>query len=279
MKEGDRGGTMGSPALGELRREPESGRITVIAPGRAKRPGAARAALDPPTADELETCPFCAGHEEMTPPQTLVLPEEGDWRVRVVPNLYPALERQEVVIHSRRHVRSLAELEGDEPELVAKAWQRRAADVPGYVHALVNEGREAGSSLPHSHSQLAWLPEAPPIRARPRLEQIEERDGLLAGCPWASRLPYETVIAPAQPEPWGIQSDLLPAAVRALCELVRRLRALEGPVPLNAWLEHDERDWRLVLLPRLTILAGLELGAGIFVNTLPPEEAARRLTG
>ena len=62
-----------------------------------------------------------------------------------------------------------------------------------------------------------------------------------------------------------------------VCVVVRRLHAAEGPVPLNAWLEHDERDWRLVLLPRLTILAGLELGAGIFVNTLPPEEAARRL--
>jgi UDPglucose--hexose-1-phosphate uridylyltransferase len=251
----------------------------VIAPGRAKRPGAARAALEPPSADELETCPFCAGHEEMTPPQTLVLPEDGDWRVRVVPNLYPALERQEVVVHSRRHVRSLAELEGDEPELVAGAWQRRAAAVPGYVHALVNEGREAGSSLPHSHSQLVWLPEPPPERARPRLEQFAERGGLIAGCPWASRLPYETVIAPAQRDTAGIQSELLAPALTLLAEVVRRLHAVEGPVPLNAWLEHDERDWRLVLLPRLTILAGLELGAGIFVNTLPPEEAARRLSG
>jgi UDPglucose--hexose-1-phosphate uridylyltransferase len=251
----------------------------VIAPGRAKRPGAARAALDPPTAEELERCPFCAGHEEMTPPQTLVLPEEGDWRVRVVPNLYPALERQEVVVHSRRHVRSLAELEGDEPELIAEAWQRRAAAVPGHVHALVNEGRDAGSSLPHSHSQLVWLPEPPPSRVRPRLEQFREEGDLVAGCPWASRLPYETVIAPRARDPSGIQSTLLGAAVRLLAEIVRRLDALEGPVPLNAWLEHDERDWRLVLLPRLTILAGLELGAGIFVNTLPPEEAAQRLSG
>jgi UDPglucose--hexose-1-phosphate uridylyltransferase len=251
----------------------------VIAPGRAKRPGAARAALDPPTAEELERCPFCAGHEEMTPPQTLVLPEEGDWRVRVVPNLYPALERQEVVVHSRRHVRSLAELEGDEPELIAEAWQRRAAAVPGHVHALVNEGRDAGSSLPHSHSQLVWLPEPPPPRVRPRLEQFREEGDLVAGCPWASRLPYETVIAPRAHDPSGVQSTLLGAAVRLLTEVVRRLDALEGPVPLNAWLEHDERDWRLVLLPRLTILAGLELGAGIFVNTLPPEEAAQRLSG
>jgi UDPglucose--hexose-1-phosphate uridylyltransferase len=251
----------------------------VIAPGRAKRPGAARAGLDPPTPEELERCPFCAGHEEMTPPQTLVLPEEGDWRVRVVPNLYPALERQEVVVHSRRHVRSLAELEGDEPELIAEAWQRRAAAVPGHVHALVNEGRDAGSSLPHSHSQLVWLPEPPPSRVRPRLEQFREEGDLVAGCPWASRLPYETVIAPRARDPSGIQSALLGAAVRLLAEIVRRLDALEGPVPLNAWLEHDERDWRLVLLPRLTILAGLELGAGIFVNTLPPEEAAQRLSG
>lgn len=249
----------------------------MIAPGRAKRPGAARAELDPPTAEELETCPFCAGHEEMTPPQTLVLPEHGDWRVRVVPNLYPALERQEVVVHSRRHVRSLAELEGDEPELVAEAWQRRAAAVPGYVHALVNEGRKAGSSLPHSHSQLVWLPESPPARARPRLEVFAEVDGLVVGCPWASRLPYETVIAPEQPDPSGIASTLLGPAVRRLVAVVGRLHAVEGPVPLNAWLEHDAHDWRLVLLPRLTILAGLELGAGIFVNTLPPEEAARRL--
>jgi UDPglucose--hexose-1-phosphate uridylyltransferase len=251
----------------------------VIAPGRAKRPGAARATLDPPTTNELETCPFCAGHEEMTPPQTLVLPEQGDWRVRVVPNLYPALERQEVVVHSRRHARSIAELEGDEPELVVEAWQRRAAAVRGYVHALVNEGREAGSSLPHSHSQLAWLPEPPAARARPRLEQFAERDGLVAGCPWASRLPYESVIAPAAADGSGIQSELLPAAFGLLVEVVRKLRTLEGPVPLNAWLEYDERDWRLVLLPRLTILAGLELGAGIFVNTLPPEEAASRLGG
>jgi UDPglucose--hexose-1-phosphate uridylyltransferase len=215
----------------------------------------------------------------MTPPQTLVLPEEGDWRVRVVPNLYPALERQEVVVHSRRHVRSLAELDGDEPRLVAKAWQRRAAAEPGYVHALVNEGREAGASLPHSHSQLVWLSEPPPARARPRLEQFFTGDGLVAGCPWASRLPYETVIAPVEPDPAGIESELLAAALTLLTEIVRRLHGVEGPVPLNAWLEHDEHDWRLVLLPRLTILAGLELGAGIFVNTLPPDEAASRLGG
>ena len=87
------------------------------------------------------------------------------------------------------------------------------------------------------------------------------------------------MVAPETPEGDGLNSERLGSALRLLAELVRRLHALEGPVPLNAWLEHDDRDWRLVLLPRLTILAGLELGAGIFVNTLPPEEAAERLAG
>lgn len=249
----------------------------MIAPGRAKRPGAARGALEPPSADELDSCPFCGGHEQMTPPQTLVLPEHGDWRVRVVPNLYPALARQEVVIHSRRHVRSLAELDDDELRLTGEAWQRRAEANPGYVHALVNEGREAGSSLPHSHSQLVWLPEAPPNHGRPKAETFLEEDGVAASCPWAGRLPYETVIAPVDSGGPAFTSPQLPDALVLLGRVVRRLHTVEGPVPLNAWLEHDGSDWRLVLLPRLTVLAGLELGAGIFVNTLPPEEAAARL--
>jgi UDPglucose--hexose-1-phosphate uridylyltransferase len=215
----------------------------------------------------------------MTPPQTLVLPEQGEWRVRVVPNLYPALERQEVVAHSRRHVRSLAELEEEELDLVAEAWKLRAAAHTGYVHALINEGREAGSSLPHSHSQLVWLPGPPPARGRPRGETVLEQNGVIAGCPWASRLPYETVIAPAEPDGAGLASDRLAPALRLLAEVVRRLHLLEGPVPLNTWVEHDERDWRIVLLPRLSVIAGLELGAEIFVNTLPPEEAAERLRG
>ena len=249
----------------------------MIAPGRAKRPGAVRPLLDPPSLDELASCPFCAGHEHMTPPQTLVLPEEGDWKVRVVPNLYPALDRQEVVVHSRRHIRSIAEAEDDELELVAEAWRRHAAAEPGHVLALLNEGREAGASLAHSHSQLVWLPEAPPARARPRAETVLEQDGLVVTCPWASRVPYETVIAPSKPEADALESIRLAPALKVLADLVRRLQRLEGQVPLNAWLEQSPDDWRLVLFPRLNILAGLELGAGVFVNTLPPEEAAVRL--
>ena len=109
-----------------------------------------------------------------------------------------------------------------------------------------------------------------------RLVELIERDGLSATCPWASRLPYEVQIAPVEPEQDGLRSELLAPALRLLAELVRRLHRLEGPVPLNAWL-HDGPHWHLELVPRLSILAGLELGAGVYVNSLPPEEAAARL--
>jgi UDPglucose--hexose-1-phosphate uridylyltransferase len=214
----------------------------------------------------------------MTPPQTLVLPKEGPWRVRVVPNLYPALERQEVVVHTPAHARSIADLDDDQLALVAEAWrERRRAEPSDYVHALVNEGRDAGASLPHTHSQLAWLPSAPPPEPARRGETIEERGELIAWSPWVARLPYECAIAPADPEPDGFASPLLADALQLLAELVRRLHELEGAVPLNAWLHNHDSGWRLVLLPRLSVLAGLELGAGIYVNTLPPEEAAARL--
>jgi UDPglucose--hexose-1-phosphate uridylyltransferase len=253
-----------------------------VAPGRSRRPGAGRAVLDAATDAELAECPFCAGREDRTPPQTLVLPETGPWQVRVVPNLYPAVERQEVVVHVPRHARSLAELSGDELALVAEAWRRRRAAVPdGYLQAVVNEGREAGSSLPHTHSQLVWLPEVPPATQhgveRERWSVVAEREGVVLACPWASRLPYECVIAPSSPRAGAFGDELLATALGILGGAVSRLHAVEGPVPLNAWL-HDGPDWHLELLPRLTVLAGLELGAGVYVNTLAPEDAARRLT-
>jgi hypothetical protein len=166
-----------------LRRDPVSGRWVALAETRGARPGGGRPAVDDPL-----SCPFCGGHEDETPPATLRL---GDgptgWDVRVVPNLYGAVERHEVVIHGPRHRHSLAELPDGTLDLVAEAWQRRAHDAGGTLLAFVNEGWDAGASLPHSHSQLAWLPEPPPAvtaeRGLPEVVPVLERDGLVAGCP------------------------------------------------------------------------------------------------
>lgn len=267
-----------------MRRDPLSGRLVVTAPGRAKRPGASPPLEPPPDPGELDACPFCAGREDRTPPETLRLPAGGDWQVRVVPNLYPAFERQEVVVHSPDHLRSITELSNERLELVAKAW-RQLAGGGGYIHAIVNEGRAAGASLPHTHSQLVWLREPPPAVAREGSmdavldgEPVLERGGVAVVCPRVSADPYEMRIAPPRPEAGAFTSELLAVALQAAAEALRRLRAVEPGAPANLWL-HDGPWWHFHLVPRLTVPAGIELGAGIHVNPLPPAEAAARLRG
>jgi UDPglucose--hexose-1-phosphate uridylyltransferase len=213
--------------------------------------------------------------------------------VRVVPNLYPAFERQEVVVHTPRHARSFAELTDDELTVVAQAWRERRTAAPGgYLHALVNEGRAAGASLAHTHSQLVWLEHDPPaleaerhtdcgvcerVRAETETLSVAERNGVVLLAAFAGRVPYELLIAPLRHgENGAFASELLPSALQVLADGIRRLRAVEGSVPWNAWL-HDGPHWHIEVFPRLTVLAGIELGAEVYVNTLPPETAAAAL--
>jgi UDPglucose--hexose-1-phosphate uridylyltransferase len=259
--------------------------------------------METSTEVELESCPFCEGREDRTPPETHAVaprdrpPDTPGWTARVVPNLYPALERQEVVVHSPRHVTSFAELDDHELAAVARAWhaRREAARDEGFpfVHLVLNEGKAAGASLAHSHSQLAWLREQPPavVEELPHLERgrcgacsvLQERSELeiatrgaisLIAAP-AGRAPYELLIVPGHHE-----ADPGPEELAVVAELlrhaIRRLHDTEGPVPLNAWL-HPGAHWHLELVPRLTVFAGLELGAGIYLNWLAPDEAAARL--
>jgi UDPglucose--hexose-1-phosphate uridylyltransferase len=296
----------------------------VIAPARARRPGAERPSpeLEP---DDIAGCPFCEGRESATPPETFALGPPGrpadapGWRVRVVPNKFPAFGpwsdegdratglfarraargRQEVVVHSPRHVRTLADLSVRELEWVAEAWQARAmaAREQGfpYMQVLVNEGAAAGASLQHSHSQLVWLADEPPLivqelqtqsaeggcvlcrvlaeELEQRIRIVSERDGLVLLCPFAGRQPYELLVAPQECESDPFTSDLLGSALALVAEGLRRLHVAEGAVPVNIWL-HASGHWHLEVVPRLTVLAGLELGSGYFVNTLAPESAA-----
>lgn len=296
----------------------------VVAPARARRPGAPRPD-DQKQLDDAAGCPFCEGRESATPPETYAIgppgraPDTPGWRVRVVPNKFPAfgpwprdgdrsdglfarraaVGRQEVVVHSPRHVRSISELGTREIELVAEAWQARTAAAReagfSYVHALVNEGHGGGASLPHSHSQLIWLEDEPPLveqerdaqsaaggcllcrvlagEREQRIRIVEERGGLLLLCPFAGRQPYELLVAPLDCETDPFTSPLLGAALALAAEGIRRLRIAEGGVSLNLWL-HAAGHWHIEVLPRFTVLAGVELGSGYYVNTMAPESAA-----
>lgn len=146
--------------------------------------------------DEESDCPFCPGHEVMTPLEVVAVrpgelePDSPGWRVRVVPNMFPAFESgepaagtaplfqrrpadgsHEVIIHTPRHDLSLATMPAGDVERVMRVYRdryRANAEKPDvrYVHIIVNHGRESGASLEHSHSQLFGVPLVPPLVRR-----------------------------------------------------------------------------------------------------------------
>jgi UDPglucose--hexose-1-phosphate uridylyltransferase len=274
----------------------------MIVPGRAGRPGAMGRTTR--TADAA-TCPFCEGHEQLTPPEVAAFgrageaPDSPGWKVRVVPNKFPAFPGQEVVIHGPVHVTSVAEVDTDVWTMVVTAWSTRRghhrAAGAAWLLIGINEGAGAGASLEHSHSQLVPFDAIPPMAERelegfaagcplcaPPDHIVQERDGLVTFCPPWSRIPYETWIAPTEHEP---RAPLDEALADAIADAVSRLRALLGPdlawnavvhdAPLTG--EHPQHHWHVELLPRLTVAAAVELGAGIWINVVEPERAAREL--
>ena len=149
-----------------LRRDPISGRLVAIAPGRAGRPGAGNALIEPATQEELDECPFCAGREDRTPPGDV--PAAGRRRVDR-PRCPEPLSGARAAGGGHPFAGAQALLRepvgrGDRVRGSSVARRGIAAVDAGfpYPFPLINEGHTAGSSLPHSHSQIAFLREAPP---------------------------------------------------------------------------------------------------------------------
>jgi UDPglucose--hexose-1-phosphate uridylyltransferase len=267
------------------------------------------------------------------------------WSVRVVPNLYPALtpasadepaEAQtgaaepmtrgrgqpelftslpatgahEVIINGPQSVLSLADLSTDQVVAAVEVWRQRMRAHAGsaYVQLIVNERREAGASLPHTHAQLYALDFVPAaiarereraaayttrtmgqsllgdviaeeVRMRERIVTIDDEAVLLA--PYASRLPFQLMLAPRQPR--ARFEDDGPTGARLLHDGLSRLaRQLGSNPPLNMWVRTaprgvDDFCWRIDVLPRLTHLAGLELSTELNLDIVAPEHAAALL--
>jgi UDPglucose--hexose-1-phosphate uridylyltransferase len=81
----------------EIRLDQLTGLRTILSAARADRPFDFGGVPTEPNEDARENCPFCEGREDRTPPETWAdrpgggEPDSPGWRVRSVPNLYPAL--------------------------------------------------------------------------------------------------------------------------------------------------------------------------------------------
>jgi UDPglucose--hexose-1-phosphate uridylyltransferase len=222
----------------------------------------------------------------------------------------PARGAHEVIVNGPQPVLSLAELPVEQVAAAMDVWRERMRfhEDCAYVQLIVNERRQAGASLPHTHSQLYGLDFVPAavarererasayatrtmgqsllgdvvaeeVRLRERVIAIDEEAVLMA--PYASRLPFQLMLAPRRPVPRFEQDG--PTGAALLHDGLRRLaRHLGASPPLNMWVRTAPRGaehfcWRIDVLPRLTHLAGLELSTDVNLNIVAPEHAAALL--
>jgi len=331
-----------------------------VATARGLRPREQEARIPHDGRAHVETCPFCKGNEDKTPPTIVALPNEADWEIRIVHNLFPVLGTEsdranisvgmqqimdgyghhEVIIDHCKHGMEIHEMSLGHLKMLLGVYRRRMEELfvsdsrIRYVLVFKNFGSAAGASIKHTHSQLIAMPIIPEnvynevasshayyqkfhqcifcslidealtfeatiynrgsgeVRRKVDVGQyvIERGERFIAIKPFASRYEWEVHILPlehssnftrATPED---MADL--AAV--LKRTMQRLDKVLGGAQYNFYFHSTPRceafrdcdasyHWHMEICPRTTIPSGFELGSGLFVTTISPEDAARQL--
>ena len=281
----------------EMRIDPLTGDEVVIVGHRQDRPNQ----------PEAIGCPFCVGGIEAPLP----------YDVRAFPNRWPTFpdDRCEVVLYSPDHDASLWTLGATGVRRVIDLWAERTEALgrrPDVAYVLVfeNRGAEAGATIAHPHGQIYGYETVPAVpaseldRARshgcPLCTEVDgalvvaTRGSMRAWVPVASGHPYGLLVAPT-----GHRGDLpsLPDTERddlaaVLVDVLQRLDLLFGaPMPLMMWWHqapttaNGDHDAHLHLhiapifrAPAVArFIAGAELGSGMLINSVAPEDAAAAL--
>lgn len=216
---------------------------------------------------------------------------------------------QEIIIETPEHGKELHNFSLEHIVRVLDVYEERyelLMKKPGICYTLVfkNEGGKAGASIPHAHSQVIALPIIPP-KLKKEADAVDEYFQKNGTCPYCDIIQSEIggpreiysdehlfVLSPyASESPYGAwfipkrhvrtigdlsQAEKLSLA-RALKMTLSKLDEID--VSYNYFIQNalDLESHHLILRlsPRPNIWAGLELGTGIIINPIPPEEAAK----
>lgn len=226
----------------------------------------------------------------------------------------PGVGAHEVIIETPEHGKSLARLNVKQVEQVLLAYRDRYLSLrqdPWLKYILIfrNHGKVAGASIEHAHSQLVATPIIPQlawlkIKGIERYQEYyrrcvycdiieqESNEGkrivamngsFLSFAPYASRYPFEMWIMPKQREAHFVNISAAQTGELAaiLKETLLRLDLCLDDPPYNYTLLTtdftDNFHWHIEIVPRLSIAAGFELGTGIYINIVAPEQAASYL--
>ncbi|NVM27561.1 MAG: galactose-1-phosphate uridylyltransferase [Candidatus Helarchaeota archaeon] len=225
-----------------------------------------------------------------------------------------ALGSHEIVIESPLHNQVLGLVSNAHMRKILLAYKERYLALCKADYKLVtifrNYGEAAGTSLEHPHSQIIATPIVPNSIRYPLEEATRYYDDH-GGCvycdiinqelqsneqivlqgkkfivfePFAARLPYETWITPVTHSAsfGSVNTEELDELARFLNRILKILHDKLNNPAYNYVIQstpcNSERNlfyhWSLVILPRLEKFAGFELGSGMKINYMLPEECA-----
>ncbi|MBU1178856.1 HIT domain-containing protein [Patescibacteria group bacterium] len=321
----------------EFRKDLVSGEWVLVAVGRRKRPifkTGAKCPFDDPQKNG-NPFPLLWFPHPQTP--TSEMEDFNSWFVQVIPNKYPLLSRQKEcpapkregaqerlwavgyheVIITRDHLKTIDKMSQEETQLVLKAYKERYRVLAKdgcikYILIFHNQGRTAGASVAHPHSQLVALPVIDPDVSRSlkgsfnfykknkkcvhcvmidkatkdKSRIVNKNKHFVTLVPFAPKASYETRIYPlAHASRFeDLDKELFPYLADALRDALSRInKVLNNPdynffihtAPVGDNTKHYH--WHIEILPRDFEWAGFELGGGIEIISISPEEAALSL--
>ena len=254
-------------------------------------------------------CFFCPGNENLTPPEIGRIGENNKWGIRWFPNKFPVVDLKskaygyhEVIVETPSHEEQIWDLGKEQLKKLLEVYKQRIGELSGkkrikYVTLFKNQGREAGTSLVHSHTQLVALDRIPTlvneeIKANGKkcrycgIIKKEEKTkrlcfknkSFIAFCPYASRFNYEIWIFPIRhlknlPE---FSEEEISDLANILKKALLKLKELNASY--NFYLHYapagENLHFHIEICPRMATWAGFELSSDFVINSVLPEEAA-----
>jgi len=218
--------------------------------------------------------------------------DKPGWKVRVIPNKFPITDFHEVIILNPDCKKPLRKMTTVQIRHVLTAFKDRFNFYrkKGQVLIFNNFGEHAGASIDHPHSQLVVIPfqiNLDSLSREPLQNIVEETKRFTVYCPDFSQWPYEVWVAPKKESTTfgDISEESLAELAGVMKKLLVRLHHIFEDHSISHmsygynFYIHPKENWFIRIIPRFVHRAGFELGTGLSVNVIDPDDAAAEYRG
>jgi UDPglucose--hexose-1-phosphate uridylyltransferase len=231
----------------------------------------------------------------------------------VSPHNKKAYGRQEVVIETPDHLLETDDLSQERIAEILEVYSRRTKIISqdkkiNYILIFKNDGGAAGASLQHAHSQI-FATEFLPPHLRDKSQRVQayklkhgacvycdvvkneakgprlifQNKDIICFCPWAPMHNYEVWIMPKRH--LDNITQLTKAEKMSMAGAMKKIlkKICELGLPYNYYfhqvIKDEDQHLYMKVTPRGSVWAGVEIGSGLIINPVAPEEAAKFYRG